>query len=483
MRAKSLFIAALLLSTSTLSAYAGTTPDDAAKLKAVLQGYFGSAADSLKIEPAGDGYKVSLDSSAISKAAQANGLDLTLQALTFDLTPMGGGKWKVHNDGPFSVSAKMKDQFDISEKAESMVTDGVFDEALGAFTTMNATAKKLAVKEMIVDPKGTTINADLKYDDIATTISGAAAAAGGGVDVKIASKIGHGDLVEDISSVGEQPLHLVIAMDGGTADGTLTSFKSLAMLQLFKFLSAHTTKEQLGKDQAAFKTLLTDLIPGFGTIDAKASLGKTTVQTPLGTFGTEKVGVTLAANGAVKEGKFSEGMSLEGLTLPPSLVPAWASSLVANHTSVTFALSGFDLESAAKAAIAAADFTKDPPISEAAGNALAGVLLPKGIATIALSNTVISNDTYKITVDGTVDAGPTAKPTGKAHVTAKGLDDIMKAIQAAPPEMGMQGGAAVIVVAKGMGTAGSDGTISWDVEATPDGKINVNGIDVSQMAK
>ena len=41
----------------------------------------------------------------------------------------------------------------------------------------------------------------------------------------------------------------------------------------------------------------------------------------------------------------------------------------------------------------------------------------------------------------------------------------------------------MIVVAKGMGKAESDGSISWDVEATPDGKISVNGIDVSQMAK
>ena len=482
MRAKSLFIAAFLLSTSSLPAFAGTTPDDAAKLKAVLQGYFGRGADALKIVPAGDGYKVSIDSTAMTKAAQSNGIDFSFQPYDFDLTPLGGGKWKIHNEGPFSAAVKMKDQMDISEKAEVVMLDGEFDEALGAFTTLNASAKNLAVKELIVDPKGTTINADLKYDNIETTMTGTASA-GGGVDLKIAYKIGHGDLIEDISATGEPPLHLVIATDAGSADGTITGVKSLAMLQLFKFFAAHNSKELIGKDQAAFKTLLTDLLPGFGTMDAKGNLGKTTVQTPLGTFGIEKVGVTFAGNGAVKEGKFSEGLSLEGLTMPPSLVPAWASSLVTKNTSVTFGLSGFDLESAGKAFIAAADFTKDPPVPVEVGDSLLSVLLPKGIATITLSNTVISNDTYKITVDGTVDAGPTAKPTGKAHITAKGLDDIMKAIQAAPPEMGMQGGAAVIVVAKGMGKAESDGSISWDVEATPDGKINVNGIDVSQMAK
>ncbi len=482
MRAKSLFIATLLLTTSPLAAYAGTTPDNAAKVKAALQAYLGGDSNAVKIVPDGDGYKVSIDTSEIAKAAKTNGIEMSLQTFDFDLKPLGSGKWKFHHEGPLSVAMKSRDKIDLAEKADSATMDGEFDEALGSFTTLKASAKNFTVKEVIVDPKGVTINADLKYDSIDTMMTGTAAASGG-VDLKFNYNVGHGDLTEDISSTGEPPLHLVIAMGPGSGEGTAANLKSLPMLQIIKFFNTHPTKELLGNDQAAFKTILGDMLPGFGTVDLKASIGKTTVLSPLGTFGAEKIGLTFAANGAVKDGKFAEGVSLEGLSIPPSLVPSWASSLVTKNVGVGFSVAGFDLESVAKAAIAAADFTKNPPVSVAVSDSFPALLLPAGSVKVTVSNTTISNDTYKITLDGTVDAGPTARPTGKAHITAKGLDEVMKAMQAAPPEAGLQGGAAVIVVAKGMGTAGSDGSITWDIEATPEGKITVNGIDVSQLAK
>ena len=78
-------------------------------------------------------------------------------------------------------------------------------------------------------------------------------------------------------------------------------------------------------------------------------------------------------------------------------------------------------------------------------------------------------------------AGPAAQPSGKAHITMKGLDEVMKLIQAAPPEAGLQQGAAVVVVAKGMAKTEADGSLSWDVEASPDGKFSVNGIDPMKL--
>ena len=59
----------------------------------------------------------------------------------------------------------------------------------------------------------------------------------------------------------------------------------------------------------------------------------------------------------------------------------------------------------------------------------------------------------------------------------------MKVIQASPPEAGLQGGAAMIIAAKGLGKAGSDGALTYDVEATPDGKVMVNGTDMSKFGQ
>ena len=482
MRAKPLLIAALLLSVSPFAAYAGPTQADADKLKAVLQSYFGAGTDAVKIVPEGDGYKMSFDLSGLAKAMQAKDTEASVQSFDFSLTPEGGGKWKVHHDGPMGFSLKSKDQLDIAEKVESMTLDGEFDEALGSFTNLVASGKNISVKESVDDSKGMKIDVDAKFDSVDTKLTGAATAAGG-VDVKFNYNLGHGEMTQDFNKEGDPPLHLVIGIDGGTSDGTITGTKTLEILQLIKFLNAHVAEDSLGKDQAAFKLALTNLMPGFNNLAMRGGIGKTTVLSPLGTFGVDKVGVTFEANGAVKDGKFAESLSFEGLSVPANIVPAWASSLVTKNFNIGFAVTGYDLESAAKAEIAAADFTKDPPISKEIENKIGELLLPKGAVNVVLSNTMISNDTYKITIDGAMDAGPNAKPSGKAHITAKGLDDIMKAMQAAPPESGIQGGAAVIVVAKGMGKAESDGSTSWDVEATPDGKITVNGIDLSKMAK
>lgn len=482
MHAKSLIIAALLLTTSPLAAFAGTSQADADKLKAVLQGYFGAGTDAVKIAPDGDGYKVSFDLSGFAKAMQASGTEASTQSFDFNLAPSGGGKWKVHHEGPMGFSMKSKDQFDINEQVESMTMDGEFDEALGSFTNLVANGKNISVKETVNDGKGMKIDIDAKFASIGTKLTGAAAA-GGGVDVKFNYNLGHGDMTQDIVKEGDPPLHLVIGIEGGTSDGTITGTKTLAILQLIKFLNAHIAKDSLGKDQVAFKSALTDLMPVFGNLAMQGSFGKTTAQSPLGAFGVDKITASISANGVVKDGKFAEGLSFEGLSVPSNLVPSWASSLLTKNAGFSFSVTGYDLESAAKAELAAADFTKDPPVSPTVDKKIGELLLPKGLVNVAISNTSISNDTYKITVDGAMDIGPDAKPSGKAHVTAKGLDDVMKAMQAAPPEAGLQGGAAVVVVAKGLGKAGSDGSMSWDVEATSDGKITVNGIDVSKMAK
>ena len=482
MRAKSLIIAALLLNASPLAAYAGTTQADADKLKTTLQAYFGNGTDAVKIAPEGDGYKLTLDLSGIAKAMQSKDTQASAESLDFTLTPTGNGKWKVHHEGPLSLSVKSKGLIEFSEKFESLTVDGEYDEALASFTTLTSNAKNISAKEVMTDDKGMKINADVTYDSFDSSLNGVAGA-NGGVDLKFTTKLGKAQLTEDIAKEGEPPLHLVINADGGTMDGSSTGTKTAAVLQLIKFLNAHASKEALGKDQVDFKAGLANLMPLFNTLAAKGEVGKTSVQTPMGLFGVDKISVSMELNGAVKDGKFAEGLSFEGLSMPTELVPPWATSLVTKNASIAFAVTGYDLETALKAELAAADFTKDPPVSPEIDKQFAALLLPKGMVNVVMSNTMISNDTYKVTIDGSIDIGPDAKPSGKAHVTAKGLDDVMKTMQAAPPEAGLQGGAAVVVVAKGMGKAESDGSMSWDVEATPDGKITVNGIDVSKMAK
>ena len=72
-------------------------------------------------------------------------------------------------------------------------------------------------------------------------------------------------------------------------------------------------------------------------------------------------------------------------------------------------------------------------------------------------------------------------PSGGANIQLKGIDEIMAAIQSAPPEMGMGQIAPVIIVAKGMAKQADDGFLSWQIESTPQGSVTVNGTDISKL--
>ena len=107
--------------------------------------------------------------------------------------------------------------------------------------------------------------------------------------------------------------------------------------------------------------------------------------------------------------------------------------------------------------------------------------MPKGTVDISLNPSSIDNDVYSVKVEGSMAAGPAALPTGKAKITAKGIDEIMKVIQEAPLEAGIAQGAALVVVAKGMAKTEAEGSLTWNVESSPDGKVLVNGIDPSKL--
>src|SRR5579871_4448822 len=104
MRIKALGLAAVLFFSTALSTQAATTADDAAKLQATLQSYFGGAANVIKIAPDGDGFKASLDLTPYADKIKEAGAEMSMTPLDMHLQSEGGGKWKLSYDGPFKVT-------------------------------------------------------------------------------------------------------------------------------------------------------------------------------------------------------------------------------------------------------------------------------------------------------------------------------------------------------------------------------------------
>ena len=333
------------------------------------------------------------------------------------------------------------------------------------------------------DPtSGTTdISATVKSVQIDQT---GTAAANGGVDM--VSKYAMANIVENINTAGKPesgvpPVNLVINAANGTYDLNAKGFKSKPFLDLLAFFIAHQTKELITKDQAILKTSLKDGIPVWDNMFANVKLNTVTVASQFGQFAVNSIEAVGDVNGIAKEGKFREKVAFNGLTLPAALVPPWATKLVPKNVSFDFTVPGFDLATPAQLILDQLDFAKEPPLPEGFEQVLMPVFMPKGTVDITLNPTSVDNDIYSVKMEGSLAAGPAALPTGKAKISAKGLDEIMKIIQDAPPEAGVQQGAAVVLVAKGMAKAEADGSSTWNVESSPDGKVLVNGIDPTKL--
>ena len=463
---------------TSLPALAATTQADADKIRDALKPYLGPMTDQVKIQPMDDGYKATLDFTALLAEAKAQGFDASLSPLEFTAKPAGGDIWKLHQEGDVSFAAKFPGGY-VNEKFTGMTQDITLDLAQGLITEVLGGAKTVSIDEQVPDQKGHSATVKMTADGL-TVKSNTKANPDGGSDTAFTEAFGTWAMTVHSDAEG-QPMDIAVKSAGGTFDGSIVGLQGRPMLDVWRFMIAHIKQKPTAADQGDLKSALSASLPLFKVITSKGAVTKVDVSTPLGNFGAEKIGFTLNANGLVKDGMFQEGLSVEGLTIPPGVAPAWANALVAKNTSLDVKITGFDLATWSKGMVDNADFSKDDPVPKSVVDALALGILTTGAATITIGPSSISNNTYNLSVQGAFSAGPAAQPSGKATVKMTGFDDVMKALTGAPAEAGLKDSGAVMIVAKGLGKTGGDGSISWDIEATKDGQFLVNGTDVKKL--
>jgi hypothetical protein len=488
----SLLLSWAVLACTTNLAHAEATEDEANRLSALFETYLTDTEGVVSVELDGDGYKVIFDLAPLTgeanKAASLvgeSGGSFKVSPIEFKMASQGDGKWQVVEDQPITFNMEIKGQVTAEEKVESLKATGIFDEKLGTFSTVSGEMKNITVTEKLMDPSGTT-------GDVSATIKGIkidqTATASGDSAVDIKSKFTIDSLTENLSMPGKPetggaPMNFVVNAASGTLDLNGKAMKPKSLLDLLAFFVSHQTKELITKDQADLKTKLGAGLPLWENVQETGKISTVKINSQFGEFGIDTVDIGLEMNGVVKDGKFRESVGLTGMNVPAALVPPWATKLVPKNTTFDFTVSGFDLASPAQLILSQLDLSKDKPLPDGFEQVLMPSFMPKGAVDVALNPTTMSNDTYNVKVEGSMTAGPAAMPSGKAKINAKGLDEIMKIIQAAPPEAGLGSGLAVVIGAKGIAKAEADGSLTWNVEATPDGKVLVNGIDPSTLGK
>lgn len=456
------------------------SPEGAAALTTVMQTYLGAAPGVVTVAPEGDVYGVKIDFTPLLAKIPAAEIDASATPYEFKLEDQGDGTWKMTQDQAFDFSFKVPNEVDFSLNVANYKGEGVFDEGLQTFTSGSGTATDVSIKQMITAPEAGG-NTDVSYhiDSVDLASTGAEGASDG---VDSTSKITAKNISEtfNLPPMGEGAPSMAITFKAETysADTTLTSFRPDAFYKLVAFMVANPDAAAVSAKQDDLKAIIKDGVPFFDNLKSVGTMQNLSVETPMGMFGATAAGVEVEANGVVEDGKLREALSFDGLTIPAGIAPDWSADLIPTKLSLDFALTRFNLAAPMDMILTAMDLTKNPPMDESKSAELLAALLPDGAFDVTIAPGGVTAAAYGLTYEGNMSISPAGgMPVGKAKLTLSGIDKIQAALDKAPDDQKGQI-LPMLGMAQGMGQPGDNGELVWNLEATAEGAMMVNGMNM-----
>jgi hypothetical protein len=449
------------------------TPEGAARIEAALAKYLGPAAGAASVTPKGEVYELVLDATSVVTPLLPAGGTFTMEPYTIVLTDLGGGKWKLNETGGFSASAEIPQMFEFAYTIDQITGESIWDEALMSAESTSYTISGIRTVQTTFGYDGapmisTTQTASMQFE------STAVANANGGVDVAMTYAQSDVRQEQDLAFVpGQTPVKLLATYALSTSDLTLTGFRTAAFYDLIGWAVSKGSAEAAIAGQAEAKDKIRALLPLFEQASVTGSGSDIKVISPVGEFGLAEIGFGLSMSGFVTDGNFAEKVTISGFSMPAGLLPDWAAGLVPTDFTLDFAVDDFDLAAPIATIIDTFDATAPEPIPEAMMFPLLSQLLPGGNVSITLGDSGATSAIYDLSASGQMKAGFMGAE-GSARVELTGIDAILAALQAGPPDetaeiVGMLG------MAQGLAKPGDNGALVWDFEFTPPGSVSVNG--------
>ncbi len=463
------------------SAAAEATSEAAQGLTATFHRYLGPVragqSDFVRIEPQGDAYRASFDLAEFVRPLETVGIALDPAELSFLAEPLADGTWRVSElKLPSPLTAHVKDQT-MTYRFEGVSFDGVYDPALAAFVRFDQT-----IAGMTNQVAGPNNHANARYGEQHITGTGIAAEGEiGGVDLSVRQTVGAFSMDQSISmppaGEGSPPpsqFDMAYGAESGRGEASFAGLKATRLLDLWAYVVAHIQPDAPAIGNAEIKALLTDLLPIFQQLEENGALRALKVETPAGKFGIQDLSGSMALSGIVSSSVLRASLKLGGPSLPPELVPAWATQLVPDALEIGVNVSGLNLDASARRVIGAIDASKKPWVEEAIWADAAQLAMPAGGVKLTLGPTSIHGPVLDITADGEMTLAA-AERSGSFNVTVKGLDAAIELLKAAGGDPIASQALASLLLAQSWGRQASDGTTYYGIEIDNDGAVTVNG--------
>jgi hypothetical protein len=458
------------------------TPEGAEKLNAFFAAYLGKSAvgdpATLAVTPEGSDYAVSLDLAALMAPFRSAGLSYDAAPLHYELFEQDDGAWRIESSGFPPISTHTKD----GESTIAIIGykgQFVIDPAIAWWRSGSGDADKINVKA-----HGDGFDETLDAGALQMTASAQAAGEGAVSSVMQESLA---DLAVHFAGTpgaaakagaDAKPVDVAAHADKALIDARLDGLRSRAALDLWAFLVAHPSRAELAADEAALKTLLTDALAGQLKFDENIGLQKIAVQIPQGAvvMDAAKFGFGGATGAA---GALEEHFSIDGLTLPPGLVPPMYRDLTPTSVDFGFKASGFDFAAASAEAVADMHLAGDAePISDADGAKVWAKLIGAGPVIVDVPPSRLLAPQLDLSIQGQV-RYQGAKPSGTFTVRMRNFDKTMAALKGLGPEAEKKM-IPFLAMAKGMAKTEADGALTWVGELGADGMMKVNGLPLGK---
>ena len=463
------------------AAAAPATPEQATEIRSALQRYVGRGegdASPVAVVPKDDSYAISIDLKRSLAWLDRFGIAIDAAPYAVTATPLEGGTWHV-------VSAAWP-QVTVHYGAQSYTVvmngaafDGVFDPSLPGFATSSLSYDSMSVGALGDQGETQTRQINKSKQTSTATANGPgltdlrAVQSNAGFNQQIvlagppagAAKVSNGFSVQSESTSG----HLAV-----------DRLHARALLDLWAFLVAHATEDQLKKSQAELRDGLSQALPLFDHFDQSGATENLSVETALGHFAARSLEGRLRVSGLVAQGEVNSELRVADLSIPAGLVPPWGETLVPVSGELNQSVSGFHLDAPARMFVDTFDLNAKNPIPPDTVQKLTGAFggLDGIVLTIAPSH--LASKTVDLRLDGTVRLN-NLSPEGRFNVRAKGLDQAMAAIQSAGANDPVASQVlSVLVLAKGLGKAEPDGSLTWLVASGAAG-TTVNGLSLPGM--
>ena len=473
--------AGLLAITIALPALADpATPDGARRVEAALRTYLGPAEGLIEVTPEGDSYATTIDPAALFALARDTGITGAVAPIHLVLTDKGDGLWGVAQDEPMALTLNIPGALSLDLRTVTSTWEGTFDTDLLAFTESQGSVGNMRLVERISEPQGpvTTVTYTLDRMDMQTS---AVAATGGGVDGTL-HYLATG-LTETVAVEGGPSAAAPMAFDMAAASydvsTTTKGVETGAIYELIAWAVAHPSQEAVTADFDGLKAAARAALPLWRNITGSGEMKDITVTTPFGSGGATSAHFEIDMNGIVSDGRFREQIAVKGLVLPTGLMPAWAPPLVPAEATIDVAVSGFDL--ATPAQILLDEAQPGMPPSADMNVRLLSALLPDGTVTVTLAPGGVVAPSYSVDVEGGFDAGPGRMPEGGITIGASGIEAAIDALNTAPEQV-RSGGVPLLMMLRGIAKPSGVGRYVWQIDMGADGKVLVNGLDMSSVA-